>query len=311
MQTETKKQLHKIAEKCIDLTEKTRPEVLWLQERHQRLMTDCQWKSKIDTDHYIYEQMYQKKPKELHNLTKLRYWRTGRSVPGNREQCLAYGKALRLSEEELQYLIQVYYDRSLTIYSSDTDFESSDYYEKLDKMQKLTETYLANLSPEMLDQLQIPSEKRSHYLRHLYFTDAFHYISVRNIPKKVLTKHIVSTRYDSEFTRHKKLLGEIPRTSMIRHLLILGLPNLTLEKFNEQLIFFGYLPLTESHTLVQGEHLDWLLLRLFELYETQCTGLSAEEKLLWFQKACQILDRHFVRTGHPKLRFMHFKALDL
>ena len=76
-------------------------------------------------------------------------------------------------------------------------------------------------------------------------------------------------------------------------------------------IFFGFLPLTESHTLVSGEYQDWLLIQLFQLYEKKCHSFSKEEKLLWFQNACRILDHYFIRTGHPKLRFMHFKALDL
>ena len=101
MSADTKRQLHKIAEKCIQLTGKERPEVIWLQEHHKKLQNDCGLKSKIDTDQLLYERMYQKKLKELHNLTKLRYWRTGRSVPGNREQCLSYGHALGLSGNEL------------------------------------------------------------------------------------------------------------------------------------------------------------------------------------------------------------------
>ena len=90
-----------------------------------------------------------------------------------------------------------------------------------------------------------------------------------------------------------------------------GLPDITLKQLNEQLSFFGFLPLTESHTLVSGEYQDWLLIQLFQLYEKKCHSFSKEEKLLWFQNACRILDHYFIRTGHPKLRFMHFKALDL
>lgn len=311
MNADTKRQLHKIAEKCIHLKGKERPEVIWLQEHHKKVQTDCGLKSKIDTDQLLYERMYQKKPEELHNLTKLRYWRTGRSVPGNRDQCLSYGQALCLSENELPYLIQAYYDHSITVYSPASAGTSPDYSVKYEKMIKLTEAYLEKIPSEQLSRFQIPSEKKNHYLRHLYFTDAFHYIHVRPVPEKVLTKHIVSTRYDSEFTRHKKLLGEIPRTVMIRHLLILGLPDITLKQLNEQLSFFGFLPLTESHTLVSGEYQDWLLIQLFQLYEKKCHSFSKEEKLLWFQNACRILDHYFIRTGHPKLRFMHFKALDL
>ncbi|MCI9454402.1 MAG: hypothetical protein HFG83_11355 [Dorea sp.] len=41
------------------------------------------------------------------------------------------------------------------------------------------------------------------------------------------------------------LKNKIPRKVFIRHLLILGLPELTLEKLDGQLQFFGYLGLDE------------------------------------------------------------------
>ena len=106
-----------------------------------------------------------------------------------------------------------------------------------------------------------------------------------------------------------QLRGEIPRKVFIRHLLILGLPELTLEKLDEQLQFFGYLGIDEEHTMVRGERLDWLLIRIFEMYEELLGKYEREVCLRWFQKTCRMLDRVFREEGHPRLRFMYFKAL--
>ena len=232
-----KKELHKIAEQCIWLSQQKRPEVIWLQEKHHQLQIEYNLKNKTETDRMIYETMYHKKAEELHKLTKLRYWRTGRSVPGNREQCFSYGTSLHLSETDMKYLIQSYYDRSLYLYDR-TSTESPDYQKKYEEMKKLTKTYLQKIPTDRLLHFQIPPENRERFLRHLYFTDAFHYVHTKSIPTQTLITHITSTRYDSEFTRHRKIMGEIPRTHMIRHLLILGLPEITLEQLNKELSFF-------------------------------------------------------------------------
>jgi len=58
-----------------------------------------------------------------------------------------------------------------------------------------------------------------------------------------------------------------------------------------------------------GERLDWLLLRLFDRYERECTGKEPEECLIWFQRCCRELDQYFAEHGKNGLRFMYFKAL--
>lgn len=96
---------------------------------------------------------------------------------------------------------------------------------------------------------------------------------------------------------------------MIRHLLILGMPFVNWKIMDKKLSALGYLPLTEEHTLTDGERLDWLLVRLLELYEKCCTGKEPEECVIWFQKACLILDRYFAEKKEDNFRFMFFKAL--
>lgn len=309
MNTDIKRQLSKLAETCIELSMEERPEVAWLKAKHRQIQTQYKKKNKTDTDALLFEHMYGHAPEKTSELLKIRYWRTGKSTPGNRTQCLLLGKALKLSPDEMIYLIQNYYDRSLETFPS---FSVADAANKNRRtyMKELAASYLAGISAERLDDLHIPGEKAGRFLRHLYFTDAFSYVYMPNISRDTFVKHITSTRYDSEFTRQMKLQGEIPRKTMIRHLLILGLPDLSLEILNRRLSLFGYAPLQTEHTLVYGERLDWLLIQLFQLYERECASLPARERLVWFQEACQILDAYFTETGHPRLRFMHFKALE-
>lgn len=310
MHTATTRQIISLANSCIHQKPKERPELVWLQGRHEQLQKNTIKKSKTDTDRILYERMYQMPPRKPSDLLKLRYWRTGRSTPGNRNQCLLYGKALELSEAEMDLLIQWYYDRNLVVYSSPKE-DSKDYQEKLNYMNTLTNAYLKKITADKLEKLNIYPRKVAHYLRHLYFTDAFNYVHTQKIPAEILAKHITSTRYDSEFTRQMHLLGEIPRRTMIRHLLILGLPEITLEELNNRLLVFGYLPLTPKHTTLHGASLDDLIIQLMKLYETQCASYLPAEKLLWFQRACRILDKQFIQANADDLRFMHFKSLDL
>ena len=52
----------------------------------------------------MYERMYGRAPKKDSEVLKLRYWRTGKCMPGNREHCLLFGKALELSETEMEFV---------------------------------------------------------------------------------------------------------------------------------------------------------------------------------------------------------------
>lgn len=160
--------------------------------------------------------------------------------------------------------------------------------------------------------LHIRPEERGKYFRHIYFTDAFHYVTVpgeRSI--RTLRKHITSTRYDSELRRQMRLQGEIPRRTMLRHLIILNGPAICLESVNEQLDLLGYLPLGREHTMTGGEWLDALVIQLLESYREIYDPLCPGDSHAWLQKMCRRLDAFFAEQGKPRMRFMHFKALEL
>lgn len=296
------------ADQCRLLSQSERPEVLWLKEIYERFqkLTGC--REKKEADNLIYEKMYFSAPVKPSDTLKIRFWRTGRHVPSNRDICLRFGKALNMTEAELDYLIKGYYDRSDCVYEKLTD--SVTWRQRKKVMDEMVSEYLQKIHPGELFRLKIPSCSAENNIRHLYFTDALKYVHM--YPQYAYSSyqdHITSINYGSELRRNFELTGEVPRRTMIRHLLILGMPFVSREIMDEKLSTLGYLPLTEEHTLTGGERLDWLLIRLLELYENCCTGKEPEECVIWFQEACRILDRYFMEKREENLRFMFFKAL--
>lgn len=302
----------RLAMECISLGGRPRPELRWLNCRYDRVKKRCGLRSKTETDKLLYERMYGRAPKKDSEVLKLRYWRTGKCMPGNREHCLLFGKALELSETEMEFFVQQYYDRGMELYDAVSDAADPAYRERRAYLKQIVEAYLRNVPENKLESLHIPRKKAGVFLRHIYFTDALRYIKVSGeLKPEIINKHITSLRYESEFARQMRLSGEIPRKALIRHLLILGMPDVTLKKMNRQLRFFGYLPLEEEHTMARGERLDWLLIRLFQMYEEKRRETDDVRAGIWFREACRTLDEVFKKEGCSRLRFMHFKALDL
>ncbi|HJA65732.1 MAG TPA: hypothetical protein H9955_05435 [Candidatus Mediterraneibacter cottocaccae] len=300
----------KAAQACIDDAGEERPEVVWLKERFDNIRKKYFLRTRMEADRFVFERMYGCPPQTDTDCLKIRYWRTGKYTPINREQCRMLGEALELSGEEMLFLFQGYYDRSATVYMEGED--SEEYREKCRRMEGLIRRYLAHIPEETLNRLKIAPSERDHYFRHLYFTDAFRYVCepVRE-NTAALKKHITSTRYDSEIRRQMKLLGEIPRRTMIRHLIILGAPGLTLDWMNRQLKAFGYLPLREEHTMTGGERLDRLLISILAEYEKTRAGKTNEENRIWLRRSCRILDDFYKKKKYRRMRFMHFKSLEI
>lgn len=82
-------------------------------------------------------------------------------------------------------------------------------------------------------------------------------------------------------------------------------------KANEQLDLLGYLPLGREHTMTGGERLDALVIQLLESYREIYDPLCPGDSHAWLQKMCRRLDAFFAEQGKPRMRFMHFKALEL
>lgn len=304
----TKEKLVHLAEESIQMSVNERPELIWLKECYERFRKQCYPLGKHETDSLLFEKMYSRTPQKSSDTLKIRYWRTGRHTPVNREQCLIFGKALEMNEAELNFLIKSYYDRSDQIFEEHS--KDPVYLSRKKQMNRLVQEYLEKIHPGQRIQMKISCSSLKNNIRHLYYMDAMKYISAHSQQIRLsLNSHITSINYGTELCRSLRLIGEIPRRTMLRHLLILGMPYISRELIDKRLKIFGYLPLQETHTQVGGEHLDWLLIYLLELYETSCHGMEPEQCSKWFQDACRILDRYFVEQGKNRLRFMYFKAL--
>ena len=301
------KALWNLADVCLEAGERERPETQWLSRMYDRFREENGRLGKAEADELIYMRMYAQIPKKSSDALKIRYWRTGRHLPVSREQCLAFGKAMELTEEEMKYLIQGYYDRSDYIF--ETEEENGIYRKRMALLNELAGEYLDKVHPAIRSRLYRSGADMEHSLRHIYDTDARSYLDASEPDQTEVKQHIASINYVSEFGRQMKLLGEIPRRTMIRHLLLFAVPFVNSELLSSRLEAFGYLPLQENHTQVDGSRLDRLLLGFLGLYEENCAGKDPESCSRWFREAYGILDRYLEEKGNTSLRFLYFKAL--
>lgn len=273
-----------LAARCMEQKHMERPEVVWLKERYGEFMRREGFSGKEAADRCLYERIYGIRPKRQDTL-KIRYWRTGWHLPASYGLCAAFGRALRLDREEMRYLLQGYYDSCDRIYEEEPSDSRSAYWLRRKAMKDLTDRYLRSIPQNRLRQMRITERSLEHSMRHLYYTDALGYVyggSGMAEKMKYMKRHITSVNYDSEFGRNMKLLGVIPRKTMIRHLLILGMP------------WVG---------------LDWLLIRILRRYEEYRQDRPAAECFRWMRECCCALDTFFEKEGRRQLRFMYFKAL--
>lgn len=307
--TINEKALIALAQKTIKLEAREREEVIWLQNKYKEFCENTGMNKKAEADALLYERMYAKLPDSSAALTKIRFWRTGRHLPMNRNQMTMLGKALELSPDDMKYLVTAYWDHSDQVFS-EMDKDNSEYTKRMEIITELLEEYFMKVHPSRRIELNITKDEIKHNLRHLYFTDSFQYISGNN--ERLNSKsHIVSVNYGSELLRNMRLFGEIPRKTMIRHLIILGLPFINIKIINERLRSLGYVPLSETHRLTTGESLDYLLIHFLKMYEENCQGLEPEECVEWFQTSCKYLDGYFAGKELDNYRFMYYKALDM
>ena len=298
-----------LVEQCLKKEKELRPELLWLQKMYERFCEREGAVKKGEADRILYQRMYGKNPEKSSDLLKIRYWRTGRHLPANLEQCRRFGEALGLEKEEMSYLFQGYWDRCDRVFWPE-ESEEEMYVRRIAFMEELIQEYLCKIPPSRMMDLNLnPREIRTH-LRHLYFTDAVRCVEVwKKFEMKMIRRHISSVNYAAELERSLKLLGEIPRKTVIRHLILLGNPFVNQRVLNEGLTCLGYLPLTEGHTMTDGARLDDLVLGFLKQYERSCRGTDPQECAAWLRANLRELDGCLLRHGAKNLRFMYFKAL--
>lgn len=298
-----------LVDQCLENEKKPRPELLWLQEMYRRFCEREGIIKKAGGDILLYQRMYGKMPEKNSDILKIRYWRTGRHLPANREQCSKFAEALGLGEKEKKYLFQGYWDRCDQVFYTE-ESEEEVYAERTGYIRSLVQEYLWKVPTSRVLDLNVNPREMEMHLRHLYFTDAVRCVKVwKKFEMKMIQRHISSVNYGSELERSLKLLGEIPRKTVLRHLILLGIPFVNHRVLDEGLICLGYLPLTEGHTMTDGSCLDDLILGFLRRYECSCSGQEPQECAAWMRTNLRELDGCLIRRGAQNLRFMYFKAL--
>lgn len=298
-----------LAAECINSGKHERPELTWLEEKYKKYMQYNGLSSRQEADRQLYKDIFGKDALSTTDILKIRFWRTGHHFPSSHQTCYNFGQALDLNAQDCTYLLQGYFDSCDTFFEKDT--KSPVYQQRIAQISQLCDSYLHRIPHARLVKMNIAPDQVKHYLRHLYYTDALFYIYSNNSAEDPYkSKHITSNTYNSELSRTLKLLGNIPRKTIIRHLILLGMPDISLEWINQNLKALGYLPLIPEHTLRTGEQFDRVLIQLLKLYEECCKECSDEERMFWMQNNCRLLDQIFKQAGKNNLRFMHFKALD-
>lgn len=285
---------------CLHQCNAERPELHWLKEKYEYRRAEYGLDKKA-MDALIYERIYKKPPGKVSDTLKIRYWRTGHHYPANRQLCADFARSLELNEEERHFLLTAWMDKSADFYEQVPSLEDTLYWNRRERMLSLSSAYF---------RLRAPSDRCFSYgaFRHCYYLDALSYIDPDRAAA-IWKGTIHSINYDSELKRNSMLLGEIPRKTLLRHLILLSLPDLTLEKLQEDLAFFGYLPLTPKHTLTGGEALDKLVLETLDIHRLISRKYDPNTAMNWFRRCWQELDFRFAAQGKTGFRLFYFKSL--
>ncbi len=250
-------------------------------------------------DKLLFERIFHRVPQMASDTLRIRYWRTGQHYPVNHATALAFAKALELTEEETRWLIQSWMNKR-DLDGKMLAEDSMLHRERRLRLQLLSKEYFLRKNAKGFT---------FNRFRHCYFLDALEYTKQFSVAPQLLKGTINSINYDSELKRSMQLSGEIPRRTMIRHLILFAMPELSLEKLQEQLIFFGYLPLEEYHTMTGGEYCDRIVMEMVRDFELLRASGGKEQAERWFHRCYRMLDEYFVQERQPAYRFLYFKAL--
>ena len=308
--------MESIVAKCIALGAEPSFEDLWIQKMFDRITVKYGLPGRMETDLFISHRLGRN---DSSTQLKVRYWRTRQHLPGNREQCIQLGKALELSDEEMVILLQRYYD------SSDCEFRRdyaeqeqrwirSDqhplYHSRQSFVNDTLERYMQKLSDKAHQAISPSRAPISNYARHLYCIDALNYIHCPSpVSQERRSKHLTSSSFASEFSRSLRLLGNIPRKTMLRYLFLFYGAEISRSRLDEALTRLGYLPLDASHAMPGGQRLDFLILALLERYERECAQADMIQRQHWLYIHCQALDKTLQIMNQHNLRFLYFKGL--
>ena len=240
---------------------------------------------------------------------KVRYWRTGRHYPKNRAICESFGQALGLDTHEQHILMTRWFNRSDRCFCP-TDLTDPVYLYRIGILTKLKQEFLEKQRPEELLAMCAPGTAPEENLRYIYCNQVYRYLGSstrRNMSEPI--SHLDTRGYEYQFSREMKLMGEISRSAMIRHLLILGLPFVSRERIKGWLTALGYAPLEKAHRLPGGAAADLMILGILEGYERECTGRDPAWCIEWFQQTVSILDDALEAVGCAAVSPFRFKHI--
>lgn len=287
-----------------------RVETRWVQERYEAFRKEMNL-SKSECDQLLYEKTFARNADGPSCAQRIRFWRTGRYYPKNRVTCKSFAKALGLSASEETHCIQHWYDRSDRTFRR-ADLHDTLYLRRVAVMNELGEEFLQKLTPAELRTLCAPGTRPQQNILHVYCSKVSELVSAQIGPKDGLseTSRTDDATYADRFSEEMRLLGEISRTTMLRHLLVMSAPFISVELLNTRLSLLGYRPLSQNNSDRNGNALDLVVLRVLERYERDCCGQAPAACDLWLKEAWRWMDGYFVAHDAPGLCVFRFKHLN-
>lgn len=284
-----------------------RPEKEWLLDKYERYKQkleaeENQRLTRTQTDERLYKELYHAAPLKYSQITKIRYWRSGTHFPGNYEETLGFARALGLDEKEIRYFFQAYLEQN---YFAD-EKKREEARALLDSLKK---EFQQKIHPSELLRYGIRERDLPRSFRMLYFEMASGYVNLTSTTKEGRLNPQESASFGSELTRIQKMQGHFSRKNLIRHLIILGSPFVSVEQMNLWLENLGCAPLQEAHTTAGGYRQDLLVIRILEFYEKRARGLEPQEGKILLRRILSEMDRTLSGQDMQELCFMYFKAL--
>ncbi len=284
-----------------------RPEKEWLLDKYERYKQkleaeENQRLTRTQTDERLYKELYHTAPLKYSQITKIRYWRSGTHFPGNYEEALGFARVLGLDKEEIRYFFQVYLEQNH--FADEEKWKAA-----VMLLDSLKTEFQQKIHPSEILRYGVLERDLSRCFRMLYFEKAAGYVNLISVTKEGRLNPQESASFGSELMRIQKMQGHFSRKTLIRHLIILGSPFVSVEQMNLWLECLGCAPLQEAHTTVDGYRMDLLVIRVLELYEKTARGLEPQEGKLLLRWILSEMDRTLQGQDMQELCFMYFKAL--
>lgn len=304
---QTKKMIEQaVRDALIASDSEPREEQVWLNEQYERFYEAHDCHSRQECDSLLYELTFHEKADRSAAGQKIRFWRSGRYFPRSRKVCEAFADALSLSEEERLYLIRNWFERSDRAFSR-SDLSDPEYRKRLAVMNEMREEFIMKIPPEEFERTDSRLSENS--LRHLYCISARSYLCASAESFQIAVS-ADSVTYANRFAMDMKLFGEISRTTMIRHILILCAPYLSSAYVCAKLTSLGYAPLDKDHRSRKGLAKDRLLCDLLDLYQEISKDASPQECEQILKGIMVYTDDYLQKQNMREFSFMRSRFLD-